>query len=190
MKNIILNIIDKYITKYPNEKEKIDKLLIYINSSTDKEIVDWNNLNGHLTTGAFLYAIKEKKFLILYHKDLKTYLYPGGHMDINDKTPLEAAKRELKEETGLESFKLINNYMESIPFDIAIHNVPYNERIKLKGHTHFDFRYLFCIDKITNITIDSRESGDYKWMSIEELQKEFIDKVVINKLYNLINMEI
>ncbi len=190
MKDKIIDIAKSYLLKYPNEQIKIDKLIKYVNSSTDKEIVDWNNLNGHLTTGAFLYAINEKKFLTLYHKDLKTYLYPGGHMDINDKSPLDAAKRELKEETGLGNVKLITNYIESVPFDIAIHNVPYNERINLEGHVHFDFRYLFCIDKITNITIDTLESGGYKWMSIEELKKDFIDKTVINKLYDLISMEI
>ena len=35
------------------------------------------------------------------------YLYPGGHTEKEDKTLLDSALRELKEETGLEKVKLL-----------------------------------------------------------------------------------
>ena len=44
---------------------------------------------------------------VLYHNDLKMYLYPGGHVDDNDNSILSAAEREVKEETGLVDFKLL-----------------------------------------------------------------------------------
>lgn len=76
----------------------------------------------------FIYAKEENKFLVLYHKDLKMYLYPGGHINIKDKSILDAAKREVEEETGinnLEEYKICEN--ELIPIDIDTHVIDYNE---------------------------------------------------------------
>ncbi len=40
------------------------------------------------------------RVLLIKHKRLGTWLPPGGELD-QDETPLEAAARELREETGL-----------------------------------------------------------------------------------------
>ena len=79
----------------------------------------------------------------MYHKDLKIFLYPGGHVNNNEKSPLQTTKREIIEETGinrLEQLKLSEN--EQIPIDIDTHLIEYNERLNLPAHYHFDFRYL------------------------------------------------
>ncbi|MCI9434152.1 MAG: hypothetical protein HFI86_02590 [Bacilli bacterium] len=74
MKEKIQLIIDKYLTLFPNEQDRLKLLINYLNESTNNELVDWNNKNGHLTAGAFVYCKCEDKFLVLYHKDLKMYL--------------------------------------------------------------------------------------------------------------------
>lgn len=104
VKEEVLLIVNEYLSLFPNEKKRLSLLLDYLSHSTSEEITDWNNKKGHLTAGAFLYCKTEDKFLVLYHKDLKMYLYPGGHIDGEDESLLEAAKRELKEETALEKF--------------------------------------------------------------------------------------
>ena len=101
MKNILLIILKKYLEIFPEEKDRQTELLNYLNSHEDNEITNWNNFDGHIVAGGFIYSKKDNKFLVLYHKDLKIYLYPGGHIDANDKNPLEASKREIQEETGL-----------------------------------------------------------------------------------------
>lgn len=172
MKELLLKIIDDYLTVYPDEKERQEQFLNYLNNYNDEQIVDWNNFEGHVVAGGFIYAKQDKKFLVLYHKDLEMYLYPGGHVDSNDKSPLEAAIREIKEETGLDNFvelKVANN--ELVPLDIDTQKIRYNERLNLPSHYHFDFRYLFMIDKILNIKVDANELSEYKWISLEELSK-------------------
>ena len=172
MKELLLKIIDDYLTVYPDEKERQEQFLNYLNNYNDEQIVDWNNFEGHVVAGGFIYAKQDKKFLVLYHKDLEMYLYPGGHVDSNDKSPLEAAIREIKEETGLDNFvelKVANN--ELVPLDIDTQKIRYNERLNLPSHYHFDFRYLFMIDKISNVKVDANELSEYKWISLEELSK-------------------
>lgn len=192
MKENILDIVDKYLVIFPNERRRLFQLQKFLKEHADNQIIDWNNFDGHLTTGGFIYAKKEKKLLLLYHNDLKIYLYPGGHIDSTDKNILEAAKREIKEETGLINLKEIAvSTNELVPFDIDTHIIDYNERLKLPSHYHFDFRYLFIVNEINDINLDVDELSGYKWISVNELKtnKEFgnITKKIekyINKMFD------
>lgn len=187
MKDDVELVVSRYLKVFPDEKERLFMLEDYLNKSKSKEITDWNNKNGHLTVGAFVYCKKEDRFLILYHKDLEMYLYPGGHIDKKDKCLFDTAKRELKEETGLENLKplLINN--EILPFDIDTHLIPNNDRVSMKEHYHFDFRYLFFIDKVSDINLDKEECKNYKWIKSFKLSKDKNYGNVVNKLERVIN---
>lgn len=99
------------------------------------------------------------------------FLYPGGHINKKDKNPLQAAKREIFEETDLKFLKqFIISENELIPIDIDTHLIQYNKRLNLPEHYHFDFRYLFIIEKIPQITVEKEELSSYKW--IDELKKD------------------
>lgn len=53
-----------------------------------------------------------------------------------------------------------------------MHLISYNKILDLPQHYHFEFRYLYIIDKIVNIKLDSSESSEYKWISVEELKQD------------------
>ncbi len=100
-------------------------------------------------------------------------MYPGGHVDYNDRNPLEAAKREVFEETGLKNFHQLKlTDLELVPIDIDTHIIGYNKRLNLPEHYHFDFRYLFVIDRTLKIKMDMEELKDYHWIDIDELSNE------------------
>ena len=46
------------------------------------------------------------KWVYCWHKKRKSYEHPAGHVEANE-TPMEAAKRELFEETGIEDCRII-----------------------------------------------------------------------------------
>lgn len=46
------------------------------------------------------------KWVYCWHKKRKSYEHPAGHVEANE-TPMEAAKRELLEETGIEDCRII-----------------------------------------------------------------------------------
>ena len=187
MKDLIINILDRYFVLYSNEVNRLEKFKDFINNSTDEELSDWNNFNGHIVASAFIYAKNEKKLLLVYHNDFNMYVYPGGHMEFDDNTPLEAAIREIKEETGLDNLEqVVIGDDILVPIDIDIHNIEYNEKLDLPRHYHFDFRYLFVVDDIKDITLDSEELSDYKWVSIKDVEDKFGG--VLDKVKRIVNL--
>ena len=159
MKELLLNILNEYLKIFPKEIERQQELIKFLNNHKEEQITDWNIFDGHVVAGGFDYAKDEQKFLVLHHKDLNIFLYPGGHIDKDDRNPLDASIREINEETGLKNiieFTISNN--ELVPIDIDTHLIDYNRRLDLPEHYHFEFRYLYVIDKIENINVDSNES--------------------------------
>jgi len=172
-KDLINEIVKNYLITFPNEKDRLSKLSNYLKETSEEKLSDWNNANGHITAGGFIYSSTTKRFLVMWHKDLKMFLYPGGHCEFNDASPLTRAKQELIEETGLKDFKtvdLLNN--ELVPIDIDTHMIPYNQRVNMPAHYHFDFRYLFVTKDENGVEIDKDEMSSYKWIDENELSQD------------------
>ena len=187
MKTSLLNILNEYLLLFPDEKQRQQQLIEFLSNHTTKDFTDWNNFDGHIVASGFVYSLEDEKFFVLYHNDLKMYLYPGGHVDDNDNSILSAAEREVKEETGLVDFKLLElTKNKMVPIDIDTHRIGYNERLNLPEHFHFDFRYLFVIDKISDIHIDTEEMSDYKWIDINELRNDLNYEKVAKKIERLL----
>jgi 8-oxo-dGTP pyrophosphatase MutT (NUDIX family) len=97
---------------------------------------------------ATCYVIHEDKVLLIYHKKLKKWLPPGGHMDPNE-TPAEAACREVLEETGIE-IQLVSQENITIsrwnaksimrPYMCLLEEIPAHG--ETPAHQHIDFIYL------------------------------------------------
>lgn len=195
MKELLLSILNEYLRIFPNETERQQELVNFLNNHKAEQIIDWNNFDGHVVAGGFIYAKDEQKFLVLHHKDLDIFLYSGGHIDNEDNNPLEASKREINEETGLNNIiELTISDNELVPIDIDTHVINYNKRLGLPQHYHFEYRYLYVIDKIENIKVDSNESSEYKWISEEELRQDknygrIVDKFDLLDLKNIFTNE-
>jgi 8-oxo-dGTP pyrophosphatase MutT (NUDIX family) len=92
---------------------------------------------GHVTASAFVLSPDRSALLLILHGKLKRWLQPGGHVEPDDLDVLAAARREVREEVGLDELSL---EQPSI-FDLDIHTIP-----ALKGdppHLHLDVRFLF-----------------------------------------------
>lgn len=65
----------------------------------------YDNTDDNLLKFAVIISKANGKFVLCKHKERNTYEIPGGHREKGE-TVLEAAKRELKEETGAVDFTI------------------------------------------------------------------------------------
>jgi 8-oxo-dGTP pyrophosphatase MutT (NUDIX family) len=114
---------------------------------------------GHFTASCYI-VDGENRLLLHHHRRLDRWLQMGGHIDLGE-TPLEAALREGREESGLVDLTAIGGIL-----DLDIHRIPAG-----KGepdHHHFDVRYLARTASPGSIMMDRSESNDLRWVSLEE----------------------
>lgn len=69
------------------------------------EVKFYDNADDDLLKFAVIISKTNGKFVFCKHKERNTYEIPGGHREKGE-TVLEAAKRELKEETGAVDFTI------------------------------------------------------------------------------------
>ena len=186
MKSNIEEIVKQYKEIFPIEKEKLQKLNIFLeeNKNNYNNLFNRKNFDGHITASGYIFSVEEKKILLLEHKQLKVYVQPGGHVELDDDTILDSAKREIFEETGLNDIKLVNPSNNIyVPFNINTHYIPENNKKNEKEHYHHDFSYLFTINSIKDIKIDFNESNSFKWCSIKKFEnRNEVRKKLINFL--------
>ena len=104
---------------------------------------------------------------------------PQGGIDIGE-NPLQAAYRELKEETSIKSVKLIKEINNEITYLLPNNLLGIIWRGKYKGQTQkwFIMRFL-GEDKEINLKTNHPEFLDWKWINLENIT----DKVVDFKLH-------
>ncbi len=102
----------------------------------------------------------EIKYLFLFKKNPGNFWdIPKGHLD-GSEDDIDAAIRELREETGIEDFEIIPGFKEKI-----IYNINDGSELIEKHLAIFLAR-----SEISDVKL-SEEHTKYKWMSIDELLK-------------------
>jgi len=97
--------------------------------------------------------------LVIHHRRLGTWLPVGGELDAGE-TPLEAAVRELREETGLEGrFPALAEACDGVPSGL----LGYEEHIAGAKGLHMNF--VFVADVADDAAISpNHEFSDYRWV--------------------------
>ena len=94
---------------------------------------------GHFTASVFLLSPDLQKVLLIHHAAFGLWIQPGGHLEPDDSSMLEAGLRELREECSV----VRSHEIAWIPMilDLDIHQVPPNDRKGHPAHLHFDVRF-------------------------------------------------
>lgn len=133
-------------------------------------------MQRHFTATAFVID-SQNRTLLLWHKRLGRWMPPGGHVD-NDETPEETAKRECKEETGLD-VEIIGDAQENIfqsdpqegcllkkPFALLLENIPPCPERGEPFHQHMDFIYVARpIDERQTLKLAYDEGTELRWFT-------------------------
>jgi 8-oxo-dGTP pyrophosphatase MutT (NUDIX family) len=116
---------------------------------------------GHITASAIVLSPDLSSVLVIHHKKLLRWLQPGGHIEKEDASLLDAARREAYEETAVSTFKHL--FLAWISIDI----IPIWKGFPM--HLHYDLKYAM---KAMDWTVErTAETSAVAWVSVEELAK-------------------
>jgi adenosylhomocysteinase len=185
MPESIRQAVETYLTLFPAETQRQTQLRDFLkNIPTQEALYSRKNFVGHITASGIIISRRSRKVLLIHHKALTIYLQPGGHVDGNGEGPLNAARREIMEETGLTHLTYIPYHANPIvPIDIDTHAIPENTSKQEQQHFHFDFRYLFLYDGADDAVKITREELDAaRWVEVSELARMATLSAIVEKL--------
>ena len=152
-----------------------------MNSRPSHPLVPLIFMHKHFTATAFIIDSK-RRTLLLWHKRLGRWMPPGGHID-DDETPEDAARRECKEETGLDveiAGETSNNLfagnpeegsMLKKPIALLLENIPESVERNEPAHQHMDFLYIARpIDESQMIALAEEEGREIRWFTKREIE--------------------
>ena len=174
--------IEKYIPY--NEQEKNDKKIILQYLEQFDNILTRENEFAHFTASSWVLNKEKTKVLMIYHNIYQSWAWTGGHAD-GESDLLQTAIRELKEETGVENVKVLNDDIFSL--EIICVNGHVKRGKYVSSHVHLNLTYLLEVDENETLRVKEDENSGVKWVNIEDVEKVSTEKWVVENVYKKIN---
>lgn len=129
---------------------------------------EYGNLPGHLVETAWIVdqSEAEPQVLMIHHNFLQRWLSPGGHCDLEDIKPGDAAVREAIEETGIDLD--IQNITPRL-WDVDVHPIPANPNKQEPEHLHLNTNWYVEASIKAPLKLALAEVADSKWFKLSEV---------------------
>ncbi len=139
-------------------------------------------MQRHFTASTFVINSKNQ-VLLLWHKKAQKWMPPGGHIDEHE-LPEDAAKRECKEETGID-VEIIGDAMETDlfaanpsegrmlkkPIAFLLETIEERPAHHEPAHEHMDFVYLAKpIDETQMLMLQESEGEEVRWFTRNDVE--------------------
>lgn len=174
--------IQKY--KPYNAQEEKDKEIMLKYIETFEDVLTRNNEFGHFTASSWVVNKEKTKVLMIYHNLYKSWAWTGGHAD-GEIDLLGTAIRELKEETGVNNVKVLNDDIFSL--EIICVNGHIKRGKYVSSHVHLNLTYFLEVDEEETLKIKEDENSGVKWINIEDVEKVSNEEWIINTVYKKLN---
>ena len=174
--------IEKYVPY--NEQEEKDKNTILKYMDAFEDTLTRNNEFGHFTASAWVVNKERTKVLMIYHNIYKSWAWTGGHAD-GESDLLSVAVREVKEETGVENVKVLDDDIFSL--EIVCVNGHIKRGKYVSSHVHLNVTYLLEVDENETLRIKEDENSGVKWVPIDEVEVSSSERWVKENVYRKLN---
>lgn len=174
--------IEKYVPY--NEQEEKDKNTILKYMDAFEDTLTRNNEFGHFTASAWVVNKERTKVLLIYHNIYKSWAWIGGHAD-GESDLLQTAIREVKEETGVENVKVLDDDIFSL--EIVCVNGHVKRGKYVSSHVHLNLTYLLEVDENEKLRIKEDENSGVKWVPIDEIEVASTERWVKENVYRKLN---
>ena len=174
--------IEKYIPY--NEQEKNDKKIILQYLEQFDNILTRENEFAHFTASSWVLNKEKTKVLMIYHNIYQSWAWTGGHTD-GESDLLQTAIRELREETGVQNVKILDDNIFSL--EVICVNGHVKKGKYVSSHVHLNLTYLLEVDENEKLQIKEDENSNVRWIPIEEIPKKVNEKWIEENIYHKLN---
>jgi 8-oxo-dGTP pyrophosphatase MutT (NUDIX family) len=164
--NAILELLAAHRPQDDAERRSLERIRALVRSAADPFT---RRERDHVTASAVIARPDGKAFLLVHHRRLDRWLQPGGHVEADDHSVFEAARREALEETGTRRFEAPIG--ERI-LDVDVHPIPASG--DRPAHVHFDLRHLLTTSQET-FEVQAAEVRRAAWFTLEDALAEGAD---------------
>ncbi|MFI7356199.1 NUDIX domain-containing protein [Streptomyces avidinii] len=164
----IHDLVTAYLERHPAEAPLLAPLLQALDDGGDP--TSRSTLPGHVTCSAVV-VDRHRRVLHIRHNATGKLLAPGGHVEADDRSLLEAALREVHEEAGIPPGALCATAAYGgLPFDIDVHDIDANPSKAEGAHQHYDFRFVLMLaDDDVEISVQREEVSAATWLAFDQV---------------------
>ena len=167
-----------------NEQEAADKALILDFLAKNSDAFYRTNPIAHMTASAWVVNPAHDRVLMVYHRIYDSWSWTGGHAD-GDEDLARVALREVREETGVKSARLLSGdifSLESLTVDGHDKHGAY-----VSSHLHLNVTYLLEADDTDPLTVCEEENSGVRWFGLDEALTASTEPWFVSRIYRKLN---
>lgn len=119
-------------------------------------VTDGEAVTGHVCATAFVLTPTHDRILLVRHPRL-SWSNPGGHLETHE-TSLQAVRRELREETGLDDLELLDH----VPVAVHVTDVQGD-----RPHRHWNIAWAFVASE--DMALVEEDGAPLAWFDVDDL---------------------
>ncbi|MER6511474.1 NUDIX domain-containing protein [Nonomuraea sp. NPDC001636] len=161
----IASAVRDHLSRFPDESALLSEPLRLL--AEGRDFASRRNFPMHVTAGALLVR-DGAEVLLVGHRAYGILLQPGGHLEPADASLIDAAVRELAEETGIDPAQVVP--ASQAPVYIEYARVPARPQKGEPAHHHLDIGFAFVTHADLG-PIQESEVTDAGWYPLGEAER-------------------